>query len=83
MIISAATPSKYTSLTLMPVGPRRTGKRISGNPRKEETRGPSIINQISTAREGACKVEAAIAVEAHTHSGLRIVSTMTVKLTIT
>jgi hypothetical protein len=50
---------------------------------KKEARGPSIIDQIITARDGACHAEATVVGDARTHSSLRIVCTMEVKLTIT
>jgi hypothetical protein len=53
-----------------------------GPPRKKEARGRSITDQLSTSKEVAHQVEAAIVVEAHTLSTLRITCTTTVKPTI-
>jgi hypothetical protein len=81
MIISAATPSKYTTSTLMVEGLRKIGRKISSHPRKRDAKGPSIIDQTYTTREGACQAEAVVAVEAHTHTSLCTAYTMTAKST--
>jgi hypothetical protein len=65
--ISAATLSKYTSLTLT----------------TNQARGLSTTNQISITREGACQAESAVTVEARTHSKLYNVCTMVMTPTIT
>jgi hypothetical protein len=64
-------------------GPSENWEKNFGPPPQEKARGALTTHQISTAWEGACQAKAAITVEAHTLSSLRIACTMVVKSSIT
>jgi hypothetical protein len=79
MIISVATPSRYTTLTPTAVDLRKTGKGILAHPYKREAKGPSTTDQTNTIREGACQAEAVVMADTHTHISLRTACTAVAK----
>jgi hypothetical protein len=74
---NVTTPSMSTTLTVMVVGFRKTGKRILDHPCKKGARGPSITYQTNTIKEEACRAEATVMVEAHLSLRTACTTTMT------
>jgi phosphoenolpyruvate synthase/pyruvate phosphate dikinase len=82
MTTNAAILGQCTTSIHMAANHQRIGRRILDHFHKKETQESPINDLLSTIKEAAQEIVAAVAAETHTHSDLRTVCSTTVKPTI-